>query len=239
MDTASQAKFDSPAYLDRRIKECKKEIRNREKNIVHYEEILYAVENGEEKKWYGGEAVTIESVKSLISRELELVHKTMDKQGYLENCLDKLGGIRFSKDNIKVGYIVRIGHREQVEIISAGPVNVGYKILTGGAAGMTLTAAYAEISEIIKAVEKKRAPHPFVVGEQFKAVHREYPDNTMRSVTTEILFEIVKTRDTTIQLKPVGSDAKPITRRPVKTYNGRWRFSIDDTYGNTFYKEAD
>jgi hypothetical protein len=85
----------------------------------------------------------------LIERELELVEKAMDKQGYLENRLDELGGIRFNKDNIKVGYIVRIKHAPQAEIISAGSVNVGYKILTGGAAGMTLTAAYAEIKEII------------------------------------------------------------------------------------------
>ncbi|GHV34263.1 hypothetical protein FACS1894187_04490 [Synergistales bacterium] len=101
--TASQAQFDNPAYLDRRIRECKKEIRDREKNIVHYEKILFAVENGEQKKWYGGEPVTIESVTVLIERELELVEKAMDKQGYLENCLDKLGGIRFGKDNIKPG----------------------------------------------------------------------------------------------------------------------------------------
>jgi hypothetical protein len=237
-ETASQAQFGNPAYLDRRIKECKKEIRNREKNIAHYEKILSAVENGEEKKWRGGEVVTIEEVNSFIERELELVEKAMDKQGYLENCLDELGCIQFNKDNIKVGYIVRIGHREQVEIISTGSVNVGYKILTGGAAGMTLSATYAEISEIIKKEEKKREPHPFAVGEQFKAVRRTYPNpNSFKSVTTEIIYEIVKASDTTIQLKPVATDEKPITRKPVKTYSGKWRFSIDDTHGNTFYKE--
>jgi hypothetical protein len=92
-ETASQAQFNNPAYLDRRIKECKKEVRDREKNILYYEEILSAVENGEEKKWRGGEVVTIEEVKKLIACELELVEKAMDKQGYLENCLDGLGGI--------------------------------------------------------------------------------------------------------------------------------------------------
>ncbi len=59
----------------------------------------------------------------------------------------------------------------------------------------------------------------------------------MKAVVTETVYEIVKASDTTIQLKPVGSDAKPITRKPVRTYSGKWRFSIDDTYGNTFYKE--
>lgn len=100
---------------------------------------------------------------------LEQYEVTIDKQGYLENCLDELGGIRFNKDNIKVGYIVIIKSSGQCEIISAGPVNVGYKILTGGAAGMTLTATYAEIKEVIKGEEKKRVPHPFKVGERFTA----------------------------------------------------------------------
>ena len=235
-ETASNAQFSDPAYFDRRIKECKKEIRDREKNIVHYEEILSALENGVEKKKYSGEPIAADEVSAWIEREIELVEKAMDKQAYLENCLDELGGIRFSKENIKAGYIVRIGHREQVEIMSAGPQNVTYKILTGGAAGMTLKAAYAEIAEIIKAEEKQQASHPFKAGEQFKAVKRTYPDNTMRSVTTEVVYEITKAGDTTIQLKPVGSDDKPITRKPCKTYGGKWRFSIDDTYGNTFYK---
>jgi len=236
--TASQAQFSDPAYLDRRIKECQKEVRAREKNIIHYEKILQAVENGEQKKWRGGEVVTVEEVNALIGRELELAEKAMDKQGYLENCLDDLGGRRFSKDNVKPGYIVDIGRYGPVEVLSTGPVNLVYKILTGGAAGMGGTAAYAEIKDIIKAEEKKPDIHPFTVGEQFKAIRRDYPDDTMRPVTTEIVYEIVKASDTTIQLKAAGTDEKPITRKPVKTYSGQWRFSIDDSYGNTFTKLA-
>lgn len=234
--TATQAQFDDPAYLDRRIKECQKEIRDREKNIVHYEEILFAVESGEKKTWRGGEPVTVENVTPLLQRELELVEKAMDKQGYFENRLDELGGRRFSKDNIKVGYIVSIKYHEQVEIISAGPVNVGYKILTGGAAGMTLSAAYAEIKEVIKAEEKKPEAHPFKVGEQFTAVSRDYSDGIRNVKTTETVYEIVKSSDTTISLKAVGTDGKPFTRKPVKTYGGQWRFSINNEYGNTYYK---
>jgi hypothetical protein len=235
--TASQAQFDNPAYLDRRIKECKKEIRSREKNVAHYEETLTAIENGAEKKRYNGEIITADEVTSWIGRELELIEKAMDKQAYLENRLDDLGGIRFNKDNIKVGYIVSLKHTEQAEIISAGPVNVGYKILTGGAAGMTLTAAYAEIKEVIKAEEKK-AVHPFKVGEQFTAFSRDYSNGLRDVKETKIVYEIVKASDTTIQLKPVGTDGKAITRKPAKAFGDKWRFSIDDSYGNTFTKLA-
>jgi hypothetical protein len=238
-ETASQEKFSDPAYLDRRIKECKKEIRDREKNIVHYEQTLSAIESGEEKKKYNGAIITAEEVTARIERELELVEKAMDKQGYLENCLDKLGGLRFNKDNIKVGYVIRVKHTEQAKIISVGPVNVSYKILTGGAAGMTLTAAYAEISEIIKGEEKKREAHPFKVGEQFTAVSRDYSEGFRNVKTTETVYEIVKASDATIQLKPVGTDVKPITRKPVKTYDGKWRFTIDDTCGSTLYKKEE
>jgi hypothetical protein len=238
-ETASQAQFGNPAYLDRRIKECKKEIREREKNIVYYEEILSAVENGEEKKWRGGEVITIETLTPLIERELELVEKAMDKQGYLENCLEELGGIRFNKDNIKVGYTVLVKRWGQVEIVSAGPVNVVFKILSGGAAGGTLQAAYAEIAEIVKGEEKEKPVHPFKVGEKFEATRREYPEaHSFKCVVTKIIYEIIKASDTTIQLKPVGTDNKPITRKPSKRFNGQWVFSIDDIYGNTFYKEV-
>jgi len=90
-ETTSTSKFSDPVYLDRRIKECKKEIRDREKNIVRYEKILSAIENGEKKeKKYSGGFYTIEETTSWIERELELVEKAIDKQGYLENCLDEL-----------------------------------------------------------------------------------------------------------------------------------------------------
>jgi len=237
-ETASNAQLDSPRYLDRRIKECKKTIHDREKNIIYYEGILQAVENGEEKKWHGGEVVTTERVSELIERELELVAVTMDKQGYLESCLEDLGGTRFSKDNIKTGYIVLIQRWGQVEIISAGPINVGFKILTGGAAGGLLQAAYAEIEEIIRAEEKEKPKHPFQVGEQFEVVKRTYyNDSSLKPTETKTLYEIVKASKTTISLKPVGIDDKPINRKPIKTYSGSWRFSINDTHGNTFYKE--
>lgn len=234
LTTASKSKFSDPAYLDRRIKECKKEIRVREKNIIGYEETLYAIEKGEVKKRYNGDILTTEEVSSWIDEELELVEKAIDKQGYLENCLDELGGIRFSKDNIKVGYIVTVKHYGKVEVLSTGPLNFTYKILGGGAAGFTLKAAYAEIGEIVSAEEKKKASHPFKVGEQFNGT--EYKDGKFLPVT----FEIVSASDTTVQIKLVGSNEKPVTRKPALVAGGiRWRLRINDGYKNTFYKEAE
>lgn len=229
---ASKSKFGDIAYLDRRIKECKKEIKAREKTIMEYEEKLYAIEKGEVVKGYSGDILTAEEVSSRLSNELELVEKAMDKQGYLENCLDELGGIKFSKDNIKVGYIVTVKGSKKCEVLSAGPLNITYKILEGGAAGMILKAAYAEIEEIVSAVEKKKAYHPFKVGEQFYAeIHED-------SKRCKVVYEIVKASKTKIWLKRTDGKDGEITRKP-KDINGKyWQFCIDDWPGNTFCKDA-
>jgi hypothetical protein len=162
----------------------------------------------------------------------------MDKQGYLEFCLDELVGVQFSKDSIKVGYIVKLIRWGNVEITSTGPKNVVYKILTGGASGYGGKAAYAEIKEIIKAEEKKDIDgHPFIIGERYTATRLTYPkEHSFETVKSEVIYEIVKATDKTIQLKAIGTEEKPITRKPAKTRSGEWMFSIDDSHVNTFYK---
>ena len=148
---ADGAKYRDIAYLDRRIKECKSEIKVRKRNIIHYEEMLSAIENGKEQKRYDGTLVTAAMVTGWMEHEYELIEKAMDKQAFLEACVDQCGGIRFSKDNIKVGYHVKVKDDRDVEVIGTGPKNITYCILTGGAKGMVLKAAYAEITEIVKA----------------------------------------------------------------------------------------
>ncbi len=242
LDTASMERFKDPAYLDRRIKECKKEIRDRERNIVHYEETLYDIEQGKtHTSILTREPLTAGEVSEWIERELELVEKAMDKQAYLENCLDEIGGMKFSRDNIKVGYIVRMPHYDECEIVSTGPVNVIYKILRGGAAGFTLKAAYAEIVEVIRAEEKKKGKHPFEVGEKFPVTRYvlRSVNGSSSYVKEKVEYEIIKASDTTIKLQIVGSDEKPITRKPSICATGKWSFSIDNSYQNTFFKDTE
>ena len=235
--TADGAKYRNVSYLDRRIKECKKEIRNREKNIIHYEDILSAIERGEEKKKYSGAMITAEEVTGWIEREMELVGVAMDKQAFLETCLDDCGGVRFTGNHIKIGYRVTLDDGTYAEVIGTGPQNISYRILTGGAAGMTLKAAYAEIRAVEK-VEGKREVHPFTVGERFTVERRTYEKDSFKCTVTPVTYEIIKASDTTIQLRPVNAEGKPITRKPRKSYHGDWCFSIDGQNGNTFYKSA-
>lgn len=236
-ETADGAKYRDVAYLDRRIKECRREIKARKKNIIHYEETLAAIENGEKKKRIDGTPITAETVTGWMEHEFELIEKAMDKQGFLEACVDQCGGIQFSKDNIKVGYHVKVKDDRYAEVIGAGPQNITYRILTGGAKGMVLTAAYAEITEVVKAEERQEA-HPFTVGERFTAEQYIRVDDSLKWERVRITYEIIKASSKTIRLKPVDGDGKAITRKPRKAYNGSWCFSIDDSYTNTFYKAA-
>lgn len=236
-DTASMDKFNDKGYLDRRIKECQKEIRQREKNLISYENTLYSIENGENPTKWNGTAHTAEEVTGWLNRELELIEVALDKEGFYLNCLDDLGGVAFSQSNVEIGYLVVLDRWGLVEVVGRGSKNITYKILTGGAAGMGGTAAYAEIKEIKRAEAAKKEIHPFCVGETFTARKYEYPDpNSFKSVVKNVVYEIVKASDTTIQLKEQGTDKKPITRKPRKAYNENWIFSIDDSHGNTYYK---
>lgn len=165
--TADMKKFQDPVYLDNRIKECKKNIRAMEKNIIHYEEILFSLENHTEERqsiYFG--RYTQEQVTGWIENQLERIEAEIDKQGYMENCLDEIGGNRFSRDNIKPGYVVKMIRWGRCEIISTGPLNVQYKILEGGAKGLGGVEPYAAIKEILQAKEEApKIENPYKEGD--------------------------------------------------------------------------
>ena len=87
--TADGAKYRDVAYLDRRIKECKREIKARKKNVIHYEETLAAIENGKVEKRLDGTLITAETVTRWMEHEYELIEKAMDKQRLMEAGVDQ------------------------------------------------------------------------------------------------------------------------------------------------------
>ena len=115
------AQLKDPVYLHNRIKECKATIAKLEKNIIAYEERLHRIENGEVIKNYNGDIIPAEKYQDWIEETLEKIEYYMDKQAFMENHLDDIGGIQFSKDNIKVGFIVEVRYSGQnCEVVSAG-----------------------------------------------------------------------------------------------------------------------
>ena len=118
--------------------------------------------------------------------------------------------MEISKDNIKPGYIVSVRRSgRRCEVISAGPVNITYKILDGGAAGMVLTEAYAAIIEIIEAKEplKTEITNPFKEGD-ILCKHLPADDSIYRA------FQVVKVTKTGVKIQRIEvENGKPIANQ--------------------------
>lgn len=234
-ETADMKKFKNPVYLDNRIKECKANIRKMEKNLIHYEEILFSLENHTENKpstYF--DRYTVEQVNSWIEDQLERIEAEIDKQGYMENCLEEIGGNRFSQENIKPGYIVKMRRWGRCEIVTAGPVNVTFKILDGGAAGGVLTDPYAAIAEIIAEKEPSKIENPFAVGDIVCAYNAD--QSRLRKA-----YQVVKVTKTGVKIQRIAvENNKPIPgqfieekatqRKVVKSKWSDWTGIYDDDW---------
>ena len=145
-----------------------KTIRAQKKNLESYNKYLERIAAGKTLKRYNGEIITAEEVQGWIENAEEIIDQAISKSVYYHECLEELGGVAFSKENIKPGYIIKIKRYGRCEVISAGKVNITYRIIEGGASGCTLKAAYAEIEKIISTeVSEEEIEHPFKVGEKF------------------------------------------------------------------------
>lgn len=229
--SAKNEKYKNLGYLYRRIKECEKEIRARFRNIDDYEKQLKRLENGEVLKNYSGEIITKEYIEKRITYQLELIEVAEDKLAFLKNLFDEYGGGRFSQENIKVGYIVKINNynKAKVKVVGTGPINFTYRTNIDG---IILQASYAEILEIVSETEEKEK-HPFTVGEKFTVpiwTNHQFVD-------TE--FEIIGATDSSVKLQS-SAGGKPIIRRPSKIQwkDNEWRLTIADNYKGTVYKTA-
>ncbi len=138
-------KFKNRVYLNNRINECKKNIKVYEKNIT------WAENNNLNK----------------VSYWLEKLEYEIDKLAFMENALDKIGGIKFSKDDLKPGYYVLI--REiWSEILKLNKKTVEVQPLQSNLKCFILKYEYGEISEmkIPKGFkEKEEIKNPYNVGD--------------------------------------------------------------------------
>lgn len=119
--TANNEQLKDRTYLSNRIEECNREIRAYERAIVRAEET-----NNE--KW--------------LSDLLDKVEYEIDKLAYFENKLDELGGVQYSKDNVKPGDMVKI--RNSWKRV----VRANVKTVTTLDYGFQLKYPYAEIAEL-------------------------------------------------------------------------------------------
>lgn len=205
-ETASNAQLENPVYLHNRIKEQNKNIKTYQDIIVQYEEALYKIHQGEELKNRSGEILTEEYIEQKITEMLEKYDWEYEKLEFFEGHIKSIGGNRFSKDNIKVGYIVNTTSRENVEVVSIGSVNFKYKYLKSHMNGFVGQKPYAAITEIVEKKEAKAATieNPFEIGD-ILCKHRPGDDSIYQA------FQVIKVTKTGVKIQQIKADGgKPI-----------------------------
>ncbi|MCI9536529.1 MAG: DUF3560 domain-containing protein [Lachnospiraceae bacterium] len=221
------------ASLDRKIKETERIIRAQRKYLENYQNKLEQIVGGEVSKSYGGGVLTAETVQGLIEDMELLIESGISKFIYYQECLEAAGGVEFSRKNIKTGYLVELSQWGKCKVIGTGRVNLTYRILEGGAAGMAGQAAYAEINRILSD-QIRIDPHPFQVGEAYTVKvwnGQAYADKEYR---------VTKITEEKVTLK--SGTERAITRRPRKLWNGSgpngcvWALGIIDGLTGTVYK---
>lgn len=195
--TADQSKLQSKTYLNNRIEETKKAIRQLEKRTTNSEN----------------------------TDLLDRLEYEVDKLAYLHNCLDEIGGITYSKENIKPGYLVKIRGRHNV-VVKTNPKTVEVK---SSHATFSLKYNYADIQEVeipenYKEIKKETPINPFKTGDVV----------TMTNIGGDRIigaFQIIKTTPKSVVMQEINvEDNKPqlnsfkndeqLRKTPRKSYNG-------------------
>jgi hypothetical protein len=225
-ETAEMGKMKDRVYLDTRIKECAGHIKKLTANMVSYDETMHRIESGEEVKSWDGHTIQAERLQAAIDECLDKIEYQIDKQAYYQNALDELGGIQFSRENIKPGYIVDMKRWGKCEIISAGPVNVQYKILTGGAAGLGGVEPYAAIEKILAVYEAQEIKNPYTVGD---LLYISYFSGGIRKA-----FEVLKVTEKGIQIQEVAIENGVPQAGKYKPYSKPERKGITQSKFNDY-----
>ena len=232
--TADMTKPRDKAFIDRRIKDAEKTIRAQKKNLEYYERMYEKMQSGQEIKRYSGEILSQEEVLGWIDRTEEIIEQAISKSVYYHECLEDLGGIQYSKENIKEGFIIDHQRWGRCRVLGIGKVNFTYEILDGGAAGLGGRDPYAEIKAIISdKVEENTPQHPFLVGEEFTVRAwdgEKYADK---------FYKVTKVTPEKVTLK--SGNERAINRKPrrFKHYSGEYMWALGITDGNngTIYRK--
>ena len=218
--TANLENSKDKAFCDRRVKDAQKNIKAIQKNLDHYHAMLECDGMGEQQKRFDGTPIERAEIERWIEDAEERLESEISRLCYYQSCIDDLGGVQFSKENIKPGYVVKIKHYNDCTVLRTGPKNFTYRTPNG----FDLTAAYAEILEIVKAEETIKPKHPFKVGEEFTV-------STLRAgAWVPDTWEVIKATATTVTLKNQAT-GKTVNKKPRIGWTSsgdKWLISIDN-----------
>lgn len=226
--TANLENSKDKAFCDRRVKDAQKNIKAIQKNIDHYHAMLECDGMGEQQKRFDGTPIERAEIERWIEDAEERLESEISRLCYYQSCIDDLGGVQFSKENIKPGYVVKIKHYNNCTVLRTGPKNIIYRTPNG----FDLTAAYAEILEIVKAEETIKPTHPFKVGETFEV--GAYVDGHR----VKQVWEIVKSTATTVTLKnqTTGENIRRTPKIRWTCEGDKWALCIGDYIDSMFYR---
>ena len=152
--TADQKQLKDKGFVMRRIDERERDLRALRKRVEEYESYIDAIDRGETPKdSYGWEVTrSREDIASQVEYWLDRIEVKLDELGYYQECLDALGGVKYSRENLRPGDLVFIRWREPVRFLRGGPKNFTYEFTEhhmryADGTQMQGKAAYAEIRE--------------------------------------------------------------------------------------------
>lgn len=150
--TAAEAKAPGDkGFCERRIADAEKDIRALRKNIESYQEKLDKLNAGETLNKWNGEPYTAEELTGWIENTEERIDAAMSKAIYYREALEALGGVQFSKDNLKKGDLLILSRNYgPVRFLRGGPKNFTYEFTLpnmtyADGSPMRGQASYAEI----------------------------------------------------------------------------------------------
>lgn len=154
--TAEKSELKDKGFVQRRIAERESSIRKVGKREREYENYLEAVERGDiPHDEHGWEIkLTKEQIQRQIDADMERLEVLLDELGYYQDILEKLGGVQFSKSNLKKGDLLFIGRwKEPVRFVRGGSKNFTYEFTVphmtyADGSPMIGQAAYAEIERL-------------------------------------------------------------------------------------------
>lgn len=221
--TATGAKYRDAAYIERKIKECKLNLKHMESTLSEYDKILEKLSRGETVKhgFYSDSEWTLEELDERGSDLLERLEAERDKLAYFMDLFDEMGGNRFTKENVRPGYIVKIPTFGDVEVLTVGKCNFMAKTKCGSVFSVSLVG----IQEIVEAKERTEAAHPFTVGDTFTVP--TWDGNKF----VDTVYTITKATDKSVTIQNENGGA-PFTRKPSqsKFSPDRWNIKINDGY---------
>ena len=155
--TAGRQELKDKGFIGRRIAERESDIRKLRKSIEEYESFLPALDRGETPRDHNGWTVNItrERVEEQIEIWLDRLEAKLDELGFYQDCLDQLGGVAFSRDNLHKGDVVFIARWGNVRFLRGGPKNFTFEFIQShmryaNGEQMQGKAAYAEIERLVK-----------------------------------------------------------------------------------------